>query len=429
MQRYAEEAVYGHVAKYLQPLFNKENKKKTNAPFTSDLTQKQIQGILSRAMRQSERWISMRNAGYSDEEIRRSFSEKTGMTIFTYHGEVDTTMTPLDSIKYYKSFLRAGFMAIDPKNGGVRAYVGGLDYTHFKYDMVTLGRRQVGSTIKPFLYSLAMENGFTPCDMAPNVRQTYIVAGQPWTPRNSSHSRYGELVTLRWGLQQSNNWISAYLMSKLNPMQFVSLLQKYGIDSPDIHPSMSLCLGPCEVSVAEMVSAYTAFVNNGIRTSPLFVTRIEDGEGNVLAEFHPRMTEVISQEGAYKMLDMLRAVCDGGTASRLRYKYELTGDIAAKTGTTNNNSDAWFMGIVPDLVAGCWVGGDDRDIHFSSTMYGQGAAMALPIWAYFMKRVYRDRMLGLSQDTRFAIPSDFNPCEHTFQDEENEGTSVEDVFE
>ncbi|MDD7104724.1 MAG: penicillin-binding transpeptidase domain-containing protein, partial [Bacteroidales bacterium] len=190
-----------------------------------------------------------------------------------------------------------------------------------------------------------------------------------------------------------------------------------------------LCLGPCEVSVAEMVSAYTAFVNNGIRTSPLFVTRIEDGEGNVLAEFHPRMTEVISQEGAYKMLDMLRAVCDGGTASRLRYKYELTGDIAAKTGTTNNNSDAWFMGIVPDLVAGCWVGGDDRDIHFSSTMYGQGAAMALPIWAYFMKRVYRDRMLGLSQDTRFAIPSDFNPCEHTFQDEENEGTSVEDVFE
>lgn len=429
MQRYAEEAVYRHVAKHLQPLFNKENRNKPNAPFTEGLTQHQIQNILTRAMRQSERWVSMHNAGYSDEEIRRSFREKTEMTIFTYHGDVDTTMTPLDSIRYYKSFLRAGFMAIDPKTGGVRAYVGGLDYTHFKYDMVSSGRRQVGSTIKPFLYSLAMENGFTPCDLAPNVRQTYIVAGQPWSPRNSNHSRYGEMVTLRWGLQQSNNWITAYLMSKLNPMQFVSLLQKYGIDSPDIHPSISLCLGPCEVSVSEMVSAYTTFVNNGIRTSPLFVTRIEDGEGNVLAEFHPRMTEVISQEGAYKMLDMLRAVCDGGTASRLRYKYGLTGEIAAKTGTTNNNSDAWFMGIVPDLVAGCWVGGDDRDIHFSSTLYGQGAAMALPVWAYFMKRVYRDRMLGLSPEARFVTPAGFDPCQHTFTEEDDEGTSLEDVFE
>ena len=293
-----------------------------------------------------------------------------------------------------------------------------------------LGRRQVGSTIKPFLYSLAMDNGFTPCDMAPNVQQTYIVAGQAWTPRNASKSRYGENVTLRWGLQQSNNWISAYLISKLNPQQFVQLLQKYGIDSPTIHASMALCLGPCDVSVGEMVSAYTVFANNGIRCAPLFVTRIEDNSGNVLADFQPRMNEVISQEGAYKMLDMMRAVADGGTASRLRYKYGLNGDIAAKTGTTNNNSDAWFMGVTPELVSGCWVGGDDRDIHFSSMLYGQGATMALPVWAYYMKKVYADRMLGYDQNKRFDIPADFNPCANLFQDNlEEEGAGVEDVFE
>lgn len=430
MQKYAEEAVYAHVAKYLQPNFNKENKSKPNAPFSSDLTQKQINSILSRSMRQSERWRAMREAGCSDEEIEASFRKKTEMTIFSYHGDVDTVMTPLDSIRHYKSFLRAGFMSIDPRSGEVKAYVGGLNYQYFQYDMVMLGRRQVGSTIKPYLYSLAMENGFTPCDVAPNVQQTYMVAGVPWTPRNGSRARYGENVTLRWGLQQSNNWISAYLMSKLNPQQFVALLQKYGIDSPDIHPSMALCLGPCEVSVGEMVSAYTTFANNGIRCAPLFVTRIEDNDGNVLATFQPRMNEVISQEGAYRMLDMMRAVADGGTASRLRFKYGLNGDIAAKTGTTNRNSDAWFMGITPELVSGCWVGGDDRDIHFSSMMYGQGAAMALPIWAYYMKKVFADKMLGYDENARFAIPSDFNPCYSEHDDfEEVDGADLEDVFE
>lgn len=427
MQKYAEESVYAHVVKYLQPQFNKENKSKPNAPFTDELTPKQVNDILSRSMRQSDRWRAMAEAGYSDEEIRPSFREPTNMTIFTYHGDIDTTMTPMDSIRYVKSFLRAGFMSMDPKTGEVKAYVGGLDYAHFQYDMVMLGRRQVGSTIKPFLYSLAMENGFTPCDVAPNVQQTYMVAGQPWTPRNASHSRYGSMVSLKWGLQQSNNWISAYLMSKLSPQQFVALLKKFGIDSPDIHPSMSLCLGPCDVSVGEMVSGYTAFANNGIRCAPLFVTKIEDSDGNVLATFQPRMNEVISQEGTYKMLDMMRAVVDGGTASRLRFKFNLMGDIAAKTGTTNRNSDAWFIGVTPNLVSGCWVGGEDRDIHFDSMTYGQGASMALPIWAYFMKKVYRNRALGYSEDDKFDIPEDYNPCERAHSN--NDEAGIEDVFQ
>lgn len=427
MQRYAEESVYGHVARYLQPLFNREIAHKPNRPFTSELTSQQVSDILERSMRQSDRWRNMRAEGATDDEIRRSFRKPVEMTIFTYHGDVDTTMTPLDSIRYLKSFLRAGFMSMDPHTGAVKAYVGGMDYAHFQYDMVMTGRRQVGSTIKPLLYSLAMENGFTPCDVAPNVQQTYIVAGQPWTPRNTSHARYGQHVTLKWGLQQSNNWISAYLMSKLNPQQFVALLQKYGIDSPDIHASMALCLGPCDVSVAEMVSAYTAFANNGIRCAPLFVTRIEDGDGTVLAEFQPRMTEVISEQGAWRMIDMMRAVCDGGTASRLRYKFHLMGDIAAKTGTTNRNSDTWFMGVTPDLVSGGWVGGEDRDIHFDSMTYGQGATMALPVWAYYMKKVYRDRLLGYKEDARFAIPDDWNPCQRDVVP--SDSTGVEDVFE
>ena len=429
MQRYAEESVYGHVAKYLQPIFNKENSTKKNAPFSSALTKTEIEGILNRSIRQSERWRTMKEAGFSENEIRESFNIKTEMTVFTYNGDIDTIMTPLDSIKYYKSFLRAGFISIDPQNGAVKAYVGGLNYAHFQYDMVTHGRRQVGSTIKPFLYSLAMENGFSPCDLAPNVQQTYTVAGgQTWTPRNSSHKRYGENVTLKWGLQQSNNWISAYLMSKLNPEQLVEIMRKFGIDSPDIVPSMSLCLGPCDVSVAEMVSAYTAFANNGIRCAPLYVTRIEDNEGNVLAEFQPRMNEVISQEGAYKMIDMLRAVVNGGTGSRLRFKYHLEGDMAAKTGTTNRHSDAWFMGVTPNLVSGCWVGGEDRDIHFDTMVYGQGATMALPIWAYYMTKVYRDKALGYSTEATFNIPSDFDPCQNREQiipDDED----IEEVFE
>lgn len=428
MQRYAEEAVYGHVAKFLQPEFDKEKRGDANAPFSDALKPEEVRTIMRNSMRQSERYRNMKAAGCSEGEILKAFRTPTDMTVFTYHGDLDTTMTPLDSIRYYKHFLRAGFMSMDPKTGYVKAYVGGLDYTHFMYDMVTGGRRQVGSTIKPFLYSLAMGNGFTPCDKAPNVQRTYMVAGRPWTPRNGSHARYGSMVTLLWGLQQSNNWISAYLMSKLNPNQFVKTLHDFGIDNPEIHPSMSLCLGPCEVSVAEMVSAYTTFANHGIRTAPLFVTKIEDQNGNIIARFQPRMNEVISADAANKMLVMLQAVVDGGTAGRLRYKYNLEGEIGGKTGTTNRNSDAWFMGFTPQLVSGCWVGGEDRDIHFDTMQMGQGATMALPIWAYYMIKVYRDKSLGYTPSATFGLPTDYDPCVKEEQGADSD-MDIDEVFE
>ena len=427
MQLYAEEAVYGHVTKFLQPAFNKENRSKKNAPFTGALSASQLRSILNRSMYQSERYRNMKSTGASEEEIRASFNKPVDMTIFTYHGDIDTLMTPMDSIKYYKSFLRAGFMSMDPKTGAVKAYVGGLDYNHFMYDMVTGGHRQIGSTIKPFLYALAMENGYSPCDMAPNVQKTYIVAGQAWTPRNASHARYGQMVTLKWGLAHSNNWISAYLMSKLNPQLFVSTLHEFGINNPDIHPSMSLCLGPCDVSVAEMVSAYSVFANHGIRTAAMFVSRIEDNEGNVIASFQPRMNEVISAESANKMLVLLRGVVDGGTAGRLRYKYHLEGEIGGKTGTTNKNSDAWFIGFTPQLVTGIWVGGEDRDIHFDNMAMGQGATMALPIWAYYMKKVYRDRALGYNNKVSFGLPKGFDPCPKL--DTDNTAYQIDEVYE
>ena len=428
MQMYAEQAIREHVARFLQPAFNSENRGKRNAPFSGKLTYDQVRSIIMRSVRQCDRYRAMKAAGASEAEINKAFRTPVEMSIFTYHGEIDTVMTPLDSIRYYKSFLRCGFMSMSPKDGAVKAYVGGPDFIHFNYDMCTDGRRQVGSTIKPFLYSMAMENGFSPCDKAPNVQQTYFVAGQRWTPRNANHNRYGQMVTLKWGLAQSNNWISAYLMSKLNPAAFVTLLHEYGINNPDIHPSMSLCLGPCDITVAEMVSAYTAFVNHGIRCAPMFVTRIEDNEGNVVARFQPRMNEVISGESADKMLYMLKGVVDGGTAGRLRYKYNFKGEIGGKTGTTNNNSDAWFMGFTPDLVSGVWVGGDDRDIHFDSMRMGQGATMALPVWAYYMRRVFADKRLGYLEDSTFDLPDDFNPCEAS-EDDMEEVNGIDEVYE
>ena len=430
MQDYAEQAVRDHVVKYLQPAFTKEKKGRKNGPFSNKITAEQVNGILMRSVRQCDRYRALKAAGKSENEIMKSFNTKTEMSVFTYKGEIDTVMTPLDSIKYYKTFLRCGFMSMCPQNGHVKAYVGGPDFIHFAYDMAMEGRRQVGSTIKPFLYSLAMENGFSPCDLAPNVQQTYMVAGHAWTPRNGSKARYGDMVTLKWGLQQSNNWISAYLMSKLNPQAFVTLLHEYGIRNPEIHPSMALCLGPCEITVGEMVSAYTAFVNHGIRAAHQFVTKIEDNEGNVVAQFQPRMNEVISEESAHKMIYMLKAVVDGGTGSRLRFKYNLKGDIAGKTGTTNNNSDAWFMGITPTLVSGMWVGGDDRDIHFDSMAWGQGATMALPIFALYMQKIYKDKRLGYSENAIFDLPSGYNPCEMDESGLSDLGEeSIEEVFE
>lgn len=423
MQRYAEEAVLKHVGHYLQPAFSKENRTKPNAPFTNALTASEVKNILNRSIRQSERYRAMKEQGSTEEEIQKAFRTPVEMSVFTYHGSVDTTMTPLDSIRYIKSFLRAGFVSMDPKNGAVKAYVGGVDFTHFAYDMATQGRRQVGSTLKPFLYALCMSNGMSPCDVAPNVQQTY----GNWTPRNGSRARYGQMVTLKWGLAQSNNWISAYLMSRLNPQDLLRILGDFGINTYGIYPSMALCLGPNEVSVAEMVSAYTTFANNGIHCYPMFVTKIEDNEGNVVATFHPRMNEVISEESAYKMIEMLRAVMNGGTGSRMRYRYNITCDMGGKTGTTNRNSDAWFMGFTPSLVSGCWVGGEDRDIHFDSTSMGQGANMALPVWAYYMQKVFADRSLGYSPDEKFDIPEGFNPCSSEFDDYQPGG--IEEVFE
>ncbi len=423
MQRYAEEAVLQHVGHYLQPAFTKENRAKPNAPFTNALTASEVRGILNRSIRQSERYRVMREQGATDEEIQKSFRTPVEMSVFTYHGDVDTVMTPLDSIRYIKSFLRSGFVSMDAKTGAVKAYVGGVDFTHFTYDMATQGRRQVGSTIKPFLYALCMSNGMSPCDVAPNVQQTY----GNWTPRNGSRARYGQMVTLKWGLAQSNNWISAYLMSRLNPQDFLRILNDLGINTYDAYPSMVLCLGPNEVSVSEMVSAYTTFANHGIHCYPMYVSKIEDNEGNVVATFQPRMNEVISEESTYKMLEMLRAVMNGGTGSRMRYRYNIECDMGGKTGTTNRNADAWFMGFTPSLVSGCWVGGEDRDIHFDSTRMGQGANMALPIWAYYMKKVFADKSLGYDPNEKFDIPEDFNPCSSELDDYLPGG--IEEVFE
>ena len=425
MQQYAEEAVQEHVAEYLQPRFFKEKKGRKTAPYTNQLTNEEVEAILNRSIRQSERRRVMKAAGYSDAEIMKAFNTPREMTVFTYQGEKDTIMTPLDSIKYYKHFLRAGFMSMDPITGYVKAYVGGPNYDNFKYDMAMVGRRQVGSTIKPYLYSLAMENGFSPCDETRNVEGTYFDEnGIAWTPRNSSKN-----VTLKWGLANSNNWISAYLMSKLNPYEFVRLIHSFGVLNKEIQPTISLCLGPCEISVGEMVSAYTAFVNKGIRTAPLFVTRIEDNDGNVLATFSPQVNEVISESSAYKMLVMLRAVINEGTGGRIRRLYNITADMGGKTGTTQNNSDGWFMGFTPSLVSGCWVGGEERDIHFDRMADGQGASMALPIWGIYMNKVYADKTLGYSQEEKFDIPDEFDPCKDKVSELEEENTSrLDDLF-
>lgn len=434
MQRYAEEAVHEHVALFLQPQFFKEKKGRKTAPYTNQISAEEVNKILDRAMRQSDRYRIMTKAGYSEDEIRQAFNQKQEMTVFSYQGDIDTIMTPMDSIRYYKYFLRAGFMSMDPHTGYVKAYVGGPDYTHFQYDMAMVGRRQIGSTIKPYLYTLAMENGFSPCDETRNVEQTLVTeTGETWTPRNSSNKRYGEMVTLKWGLANSNNWISAYLMSKLNPYALVRLIHNFGVLNRDIQPTPSLCLGPCEISVGEMVSAYTAFANKGIRTAPLFVSRIEDSDGNVLAEFSPVMQEVISETSAYKMLIMLRAVINEGTGGRVRFRYGIQADMGGKTGTTNNNSDGWFMGFTPSLVSGVWVGGEDRDIHFDTMLYGQGASMALPVWAIYMNKVYADKSLGYSQDERFEIPEGFDPCagmnESTDSDSVVTDGGIDDLFE
>ncbi|MEG1838651.1 MAG: transglycosylase domain-containing protein [Bacteroidaceae bacterium] len=430
MQRYAEETVEEHLGNYLQPRFFKEKKGRKTAPYTSMLTQEQVDAILKKAMRQTDRYRGMKESGCSEREIEKAFNTKEEMSVYTWKGEIDTIMTPMDSIRYYKHFLRTGFMSMDPFTGHVKAYVGGPDYRYFQYDMAMVGRRQIGSTIKPYLYALAMENGYSPCDQTRNVEQTLITeTGESWSPRNGSKSHYGEMVTLKWGLANSNNWISAYLMSKLNPYSLVRLIHSFGVLNRDIVASPALCLGPCEISVGEMVSAYTAFANGGIRTAPLFVTRIEDSEGNIISNFAPQMEEVISEESAYKMLVMLRAVINEGTGGRVRGRYGVRIDMGGKTGTTNRNSDGWFMGFTPSLVSGCWVGGEDRDIHFDGMLDGQGASMALPIWAMYMKKVLADKSLGYSETETFKMPSDFDPCKDTVGTPSGPSDGIDAIFE
>lgn len=409
MQQYAEDAVTEHL-KELQGYFFKEKKGAKKAPYTFRLTQEQVDEILGRAMRLSDRYRIMKKAGATEAEIKKAFDTPEEMSVFSWEGEKDTIMTPMDSIGYYKFFLRAGFMSMDPRSGHVKAYVGGPNYHYFQYDMAMVGRRQVGSTIKPFLYTLAMENGFSPCDEVRHVEYTLIDEnGKPWTPRNANKKLIGDMVTVKWGLANSDNWITAYLMSKLNPYNLKRLIHTFGVRNRDIVPSVSLCLGPCEISVGEMVSAYTAFPNKGIRVAPLFVTRIEDNDGNVLATFAPEMQEVISVSSAYKMLVMLRAVVNEGTGGRVR-RLGVKADMGGKTGTTNYNADGWFMGFTPSLVSGCWVGGEDRDIHFDTMLHGQGASMALPIWTKYMVKVLGDKSLGYDENETFQLPEGYDPC-------------------
>lgn len=411
MQQYAEEAVNEHMQE-LQEKFFKEKKGRSYAPFSRHLTQEEISSIMTRTKRQSERYWGMKREGATEAEIDSAFNTPVEMEVFSYNGMIDTIMSPMDSIRYHKYFLRCGMMSIDAKSGYVKAYVGGPSFEQFQYDMATRGRRQVGSTIKPYLYTLAMEEGMWPCDKTIYQPITLMDAnGIPWSPRNSDSKAddlIGKEVTLQWGLTNSNNWISAYLMSLYTPESFVKLLRSFGMRGP-IDPVVSLCLGPCEISVAEMVDAYTAFPNKGIRIEPLYVTRIEDRNGNVIASFTPKTHEIFSEETSYKMITMLRNVIDHGTGVRVRYRYGLEMPMGGKTGTTQNNSDGWFMGFTPSLVTGVWVGGEDRAIHFDRISDGQGASMALPIWALYMKKVLANPETGYSPMEEFDIPEDFNP--------------------
>ena len=433
MQKYAEDAVREHVGGTLQPMFFQEKAKRDYAPFSRDLRLGQVDTILTRAMQQTDRYRTLKANGLSREEIKAEFKKPEEMRVFSWNGPVDTIMSPWDSIRYHKSFLRSAFMAMDPHSGHVKAYVGGIDYNDFQYDMVNGGRRQIGSTMKPFLYSLAMIDGFTPCDEMLHVQQQLRDEnGNLWVPRNAGAKRVGETVTIKWGLQNSSNWVTAYLMGQLSPYTFVRLLHSFGLKNY-IDPVISVCLGTPDVSVGEMVTGYTTFANKGIRVDPVYVTRIEDQFGNTIASFTPTMSEVLTEEASYKMLYMLRSVVDGGTASRIRYRYNITAQMGGKTGTTQNNSDGWYMGFTPSLVAGCWVGGEDRSIHFDRLNEGQGASMALPIYGLFMQKVYADKSLGYLESEVFEVPEKYsNPCGKPVSEQENntpeESGGIDDIF-
>ncbi len=400
LQKYAEEAVTEHLKTDLQPAFFKHWKGYTNAPFVFDKddAREEIKKIMDESMRRSDRYIALRASGTPMDTIRQIFKTPVQMKLFSWKGYIDTVLTPMDSIRYTKYFLQAGLMSMDPKTGHILAYVGGIDYRYFKYDHVILSKRQVGSTFKPFLYTLAMQEGeFSPCSKVANVQYSIeLPNGDLWAPRNSSDKRIGEQVTLKWALANSNNWISAFLMKRYSPQSVIKIAEKMGVTS-HLDPVPSLALGSADISLYEMVGAFNTFADKGVYVEPVMILRIEDKYGNVIETFEPKRQEAMSEETAYLMLDLMKGVVQSGTGIRLRLTYGFTNPIAGKTGTTQNQSDGWFIGITPDITTGIWVGAEDRSIHFRSISLGQGANMALPIWALYMKKVYADPSLHISQ--------------------------------
>ncbi len=448
MQKYAEDAVDQHMSN-LQNEFNEQNEKNKIAPFR-DVTEEEVDRIFDNAMRRSDRWRELAKQGKKDKEIIASFKKKTKMKIFAWGGDIDTTMTPMDSIRYYKSFLQASMMSMTPQTGEIKAWVGGIDYKHFKYDMVKTGKRQVGSTFKPFLYATAIDQmHMSPCDTLANVPFCIPAGAQgntlDWCPKNASDD-YGDMITLRDALAKSINTISAKLMYRVGPKPVVELVRKMGMDTKDIVEVPSLALGTADLSLYEMVGAYSTFANEGVYIKPAVITRIEDKNGTVLYQNIPQAKDVISSETAYVTVSLMEGVTQSGSGSRLRhrgrtsgaykstvtgYPYEFKNSIAGKTGTTQNNSDGWFMGMVPNLVTGVWVGGEDRSVHFGTTSYGQGATMALPIWALYMKQCYANKKLDIS-DSSFNKPSKMSivtDCEDYKQDKGDNIEEIPDEFD
>ena len=396
MQQYAEEAVKEFMGGELQPMFYKHWKGQKNAPF-SNVTADEIDHILETSMKRTGRYHELKNEGMPMDSILMEFNRPVPMTIFSWDGPIDTVMSPMDSIRYYKWFLQASLVSIESHTGHVKAYVGGLDYRFFKYDHVTQARRQVGSTFKPFLYSLAMQEGeYTPCTKIPNIQYNIqLPDGKFWSPGNSG-SHVGEEITLKFALAQSNNWISAYLMNQFGPEAVIGMARRMGVESP-IDAVPAICLGVCDLKLIEMTGAMSTFANQGVYVKPMFVTKIEDKNGNVIQRFSSEESEAMSELTAYKMVELMKGVVQSGTGIRLRSLYGFKNPIAGKTGTTQKNSDGYFMGITPDLTTGVWVGAEDRSVHFRSTQLGQGSHTALPIWAIYMKKVYADKSLNISQ--------------------------------
>lgn len=400
MQRYAEEAVTEHLAKDLQPAFFKHWKGRPNAPFAFEEgnPEAEVKALMLQAAKRSERYRLAKKSGMSQDSIMMLFEKPTEMVLFSWNGPIDTIMSPYDSILYYKYFLQAGLMSVESTTGYVKAYVGGIDQRFFQYDHVTQGKRQVGSTFKPFLYTLAMQEGeYSPCYKVPNISYSVeLDDGTYWTPKNSSDERIGEEVTLKWALANSNNWISAYLIRRFSPESVIKMARSMGVTS-DLPAVPAIALGTPDISLYEMVGAMNTFADRGVYVKPIFITKIEDKNGNVLERFVAEKTEAIDEITAYKMIELMKGVVQTGTGVRLRYKYKFDNPVAGKTGTTQNQSDGWFMGITPDLTTGVWVGAEDRSVHFRSISLGQGANMALPIWAIFMRKVYNDPSIKISQ--------------------------------